>query len=126
METQARPVAGMFKKFLVRSGQVLLLTVIGFVSMALAALIVPQPDVVATRRTTILAALLCYAVLPSIALILPNPLMPVAVRIPHLIEISASMAIFGLLAGVVMTYPLREKTPGEDAERTSPHTQIAI
>lgn len=90
----------------------LLLTVIQFgrgVLWVLAGL--PLFAMFATRRTTILAALLCYAVLPSIALILPNPLMPVTVRIPHLIEISASMAIFGLLAGVVMTYPLREKAP---------------
>lgn len=64
----------------------------------------------ATRRTTILASLLCYAVLTSIALILPNPLMPAAVRIPHLIEIGASMALFGLLVGIVMTHPVREKT----------------
>ena len=55
------------------------------------------------RWQIIAASILCYSLLPSFSLILPNPLMPEAVRLAHLVEISTSMAIFGALFGVIMT-----------------------
>lgn len=55
------------------------------------------------RIHTILASTLCYALFPSIALLIPNPLMPEAVRLAHFVEIALSMAIFGLAAGWLMT-----------------------
>ncbi len=55
------------------------------------------------RWQIMVASILCYSLLPSFSLILPNPLMPEAVRLAHLLEISTSMAIFGMLFGWVMT-----------------------
>ncbi|NMB53702.1 MAG: hypothetical protein GYA15_03295 [Leptolinea sp.] len=54
------------------------------------------------RIHTIIASILCYSLLPSFSLILPNPLMPEPVRLAHLVEISLSMAIFGGLFGWIM------------------------
>jgi hypothetical protein len=55
------------------------------------------------RRNAVIASTLCYALFPSIALILPNPLMPELVRLAHFVEISLSMAVFGFIAGLIMT-----------------------
>jgi hypothetical protein len=55
------------------------------------------------RCHAIIASILCYSLLTSFSLILPNPLMPEAVRLTHLVEISTSMAIFGALFGWLMT-----------------------
>jgi hypothetical protein len=55
------------------------------------------------RIHSILASVLSYSLFPSIALLLPSSLMPEAVRMAHLLEISLSMAIFGLLVGLLMT-----------------------
>jgi len=57
----------------------------------------------ARRREAVIASVLSYSLLPSLQLLLPNPLMPQAVRLAHMVEISSSMALFGLLAGTVMT-----------------------
>ena len=46
----------------------------------------------------ITASVLLYA-LPSIQLIIENPFMPEGVRIAHLLEVSSSNALFGLLIG---------------------------
>ena len=51
---------------------------------------------------TVLFAMLFYALLPSLVLLHPNPLMPAAVRYPHLLEMTSSMALFGLIASAVM------------------------
>lgn len=55
------------------------------------------------RIHSFIASTLCYAVFPSIALLIPNPLMPEAVRLAHFVEIALSMAFFGLAAGWLMT-----------------------
>lgn len=55
------------------------------------------------RWHVMVASILCFSLLPSFSLILPNPLMPEAVRMAHLVEISTSMAIFGALLGWLMT-----------------------
>jgi len=55
------------------------------------------------RWFTILAIAVSFSLLPSISLILPNPLMPAAVAHAHFIEISSSMALFGALTGWIMT-----------------------
>jgi hypothetical protein len=55
------------------------------------------------RLHAVIASILCYALFPSISLLLPNTLMPEAVRLTHFVEISLSMAIFGMAAGWWMT-----------------------
>jgi hypothetical protein len=55
------------------------------------------------RWVTITAIAISFSLLPSIALILPNPLMPAAVAHAHLIEIASSMLLFGLVTGWIMT-----------------------
>jgi hypothetical protein len=50
----------------------------------------------------IVYATLFYGILASVVLLIPNPFMPTAVRIPHLIELGSSMLLYGLLVGVVM------------------------
>lgn len=61
------------------------------------------------RIHAVIASTLCYSLFPSIALLLPNPLMPEAVRMAHFVEISLSMALFGLAAGWLMTGKTRIK-----------------
>jgi hypothetical protein len=55
------------------------------------------------RIHKIIASVLCYGLFPSIGLLIPNPLMPGPVRMAHLVELIISMAIFGLLIGVLLT-----------------------
>jgi hypothetical protein len=55
------------------------------------------------RSYTVIASTLCYSLLPSVSLLLPNPLMPEPVRLVHFVEISLSMALFGALTGWIMT-----------------------
>jgi hypothetical protein len=55
------------------------------------------------RAHKIIASVLCYGLFPSIGLIIPNPLMPGPVRMAHFVEITISMAIFGLLFSLLMT-----------------------
>jgi hypothetical protein len=55
------------------------------------------------RWVTITAIAVSFSLLPSIALILPNPLMPAPVAHAHLIEIASSMLLFGLATGWIMT-----------------------
>jgi hypothetical protein len=55
------------------------------------------------RRFIVITSTLCYSLLPSVSLLLPNPLMPEPVRLAHFVEISLSMALFGALTGWIMT-----------------------
>lgn len=55
------------------------------------------------RIHSVIASILCYSLFPSIALLLPSILMPEPVRMAHFVEISLSMAIFGLVSGWIMT-----------------------
>jgi len=55
------------------------------------------------RWVTITAIAVSFSLLPSIALIFPNPLMPAAVAQAHLIEIASSMLLFGAVTGWIMT-----------------------
>jgi len=52
---------------------------------------------------TALAIGLLFAVLMNAQLLLPNPYMPEAVRMTHLIETASSNLIFGLLVGWLLT-----------------------
>jgi hypothetical protein len=47
-----------------------------------------------------------FAILLSSGLIFPNPYMPAAVREAHLLELSSSMLVYGILAGYVWTRPV--------------------
>jgi hypothetical protein len=49
-----------------------------------------------------ITSVLCYGLFPSIGLFFPNPLMPEPVRMAHFVELTISMAIFGLLFGWLM------------------------
>jgi hypothetical protein len=60
-----------------------------------------------TRPETALAIGLLFAVVMNAQLLLPNPYMPEAVRIAHLIETASSNFIFGLLVGWLLTAPPR-------------------
>jgi hypothetical protein len=55
------------------------------------------------RWQAIAAIAISFSLLPSIALIFPNPLMPAAVAQAHLIEIASSMLLFGAATGWIMT-----------------------
>lgn len=55
------------------------------------------------RWQTIVAIAISFSLLPSIALILPNPLMPAPVAHAHLIEVASSMLLFGAATGWIMT-----------------------
>jgi hypothetical protein len=48
------------------------------------------------------ACVFLYSVLPSIPLIIDNPFMPAGVRMAHLLEVSTSNALFGLLIGLIL------------------------
>jgi hypothetical protein len=50
----------------------------------------------------VIASVLVYSIFSSIALILPNPLMPEAVRFGHFLEISSSMAVFGFIVPLIL------------------------
>ena len=50
----------------------------------------------------IVACVFMYSVLTSIPLIIENPFMPAGVRMAHLLEVSTSNALFGLLIGLVL------------------------
>jgi hypothetical protein len=55
------------------------------------------------RWQTIVAIAVSFSLLPCIALILPNPLMPAPVAHAHLIEMASSMLLFGAATGWIMT-----------------------
>jgi len=55
------------------------------------------------RWQTITAIAVSFSLLPSIVLILDNPLMPAAVAHAHLIEMASSMLLFGAVTGWIMT-----------------------
>jgi hypothetical protein len=48
----------------------------------------------------IVVCVFMYSVLPSMQLIIDNPFMPAGVRIAHLLEVSTSNGLFGLLIGL--------------------------
>jgi hypothetical protein len=62
------------------------------------------------RWHTIFAIAISFSLLPSIALILPNSLMPAPVAHAHLIEIASSMLLFGAATGWIMTSSKSQKT----------------
>ena len=55
------------------------------------------------KMEKILACIFFYSVLPSIQLIIDNPLMPTEVRMAHLLEVATSHGLFGLLIGLIFT-----------------------
>jgi len=56
-----------------------------------------------------LAVSLLFGVLATSLLLLPNPLMPRAVRMAHLLETATSNFLFGWLVVVVLCWPLRSE-----------------
>jgi hypothetical protein len=54
-----------------------------------------------------LAVALSFAVLMCAPLLLPNPLMPPAVRMAHLLETSTSNFVFGWLVALILCWPVR-------------------
>jgi hypothetical protein len=63
------------------------------------------------RLETALAIGFLFAVVMNAPLLLPNPYMPEAVRMAHLVETSSSNLIFGVLIGLLLTErraPLRQ------------------
>jgi hypothetical protein len=88
-----------------------LLTIIQVVRGALWALVaLPLLVMFEKRWQTIVAIAISFSLLPSIALILPNPLMPASVAHAHLIEIASSMLLFGAATGWIMTGKLSKLT----------------
>ncbi|HTK49440.1 MAG TPA: hypothetical protein VL328_15785 [Gemmatimonadaceae bacterium] len=59
-----------------------------------------------------LAVALAFAVLTSAQLLLPNPLMPRAVRMAHLLETSTSNFLFGWLTVAILCWPLPASRSG--------------
>jgi hypothetical protein len=58
------------------------------------------------RRSAALLAGLTLSILGGVApLIVPNPYMPVDIRIPHLFETGISNFLYGALAGFVLAAP---------------------
>ena len=55
-----------------------------------------------SRTEKVLACVFMYAVLTSVQLIIDNPFMPTEVRIAHLLEVSTSNGLFGLLTGWIL------------------------
>lgn len=55
------------------------------------------------KTEKIIASILLYSLLPSIQLVIDNPFMPESVRFAHLLEVSSSNGLFGLLFGLLMT-----------------------
>jgi hypothetical protein len=53
------------------------------------------------KKEGLIFSFFIFAILPTIQLLLPNPLMSEAVRMGHFIETSISMGIFGLIAALV-------------------------
>ena len=63
----------------------------------------------------IVACVLMYSVLTSIPLIIENPFMPAGVRMAHLVEVSTSNGLFGLLIGLILgRHKLRSSTSDVD------------
>jgi len=55
------------------------------------------------RREKLIIVPLMMALLPTILLLMPNPLMPFPIRMAHFVEIFLSNGIFGLLITLLMT-----------------------
>ncbi|NMB58181.1 MAG: hypothetical protein GYA12_03355 [Chloroflexi bacterium] len=81
-----------------------LLTIIQIVRGALWVVSALPLLVMFEKRWQIITAIaVSFSLLPSIALILPNPVMPAPVAHAHLIEMVSSMLLFGLVTGWIMT-----------------------
>src|SRR5206468_6991498 len=72
-------------------------------------------------QETALALGLLFAVLMNAQLLLPNPYMPEAVRMTHLIETASSNFIFGLLVGWLLTqrYEFAKVPPAQNKGRAN-------
>lgn len=62
-------------------------------------------------QETALAIGLLFAVVMNAQLLLPNPYMPHAVRMTHLIETASSNFVFGVLVGWLLTQPPEKRRP---------------
>jgi hypothetical protein len=51
----------------------------------------------------LVACIFMYSVLPCILLIIDNPFMPTEVRLAHLLEVSTSNGLYGLLVGLIFS-----------------------
>lgn len=56
----------------------------------------PLFAILKNRVSTLWSITLAYGILPAFLLIVPNPLMPPAVRIGHFLELLVSMSVFGV------------------------------
>jgi hypothetical protein len=54
------------------------------------------------KVSTLWSIILAYGILPSFLLIVPNPLMPPAVRFGHFLELFVSMTVFGIVIYYVL------------------------
>jgi len=61
------------------------------------------------RTEKILVCVFIYSVLTSIPLVIENPFMPTEVRMAHLLEVSTSNGLFGLLVGLILSRQLPTK-----------------
>lgn len=55
------------------------------------------------RAEKIVACVFVYSVMTSIQLVIDNPFMPAGVRMAHLLEVSTSNGLFGLLIGLILS-----------------------
>ncbi len=56
----------------------------------------PLFAILKNKVSTLWSIILAYGILPSFLLIVPNPLMPAAVRVGHFFELLVSMTVFGI------------------------------
>jgi len=63
--------------------------------------ILPLKNMVKIKKTFIICVCLVYLCM-AVGLIIPNALLPTNVRIAHLIEMTISMILFGIIAGNIM------------------------
>ena len=63
--------------------------------------ILPLRKMILNNRSFIISVCLVY-LCPAIMLIIPNPLFPDIVRIGHLIEMTSSMLLFGIITGYIL------------------------
>jgi hypothetical protein len=64
--------------------------------------IMPLLNSINTYKKKVISSIFMYSLLPTIPLIIPNPVMPSLVRLGHFLEVSSSMALFGFLIAWVM------------------------
>jgi hypothetical protein len=76
--------------------------------------VLPLRDMISKKTTFIASVCLAY-LCTAVQLIIPNVLFPDAVRIAHLIEMSSSMLLFGIIVGNILWTGEGEKT-GHDSQ----------